>query len=263
MNYLKAIGVPFEMISSNYTVLFKSEFLERKFVHSMQSNRAFACFAKLKSDIEKKPKPDIDMNEISYFIHDFKHNEYVGDVINIDLKSAYATVLYRDGYISQGTFKYICKGTKQERLTSVGMLASKKQHFTFDGGNITGVKEILSPYADYFFYCVKRTAEIMADLKAIAGNNYLFTWVDGIYIRPSVDAMEQMQKYIAQINYDYSTERLRNFEVKIKPKFVTVSFEKFSKGAWIEKPFNLPHANTEFKRLIVDAILSRKLKVNK
>ncbi len=260
MNYLKAIGVPFEMISSNYTVLFKSDFLEKKFVHSMQSNRAFACFAKLKSDLKKKPVPEIDMNEISYFVHDFRKDEYIGDVINIDLKSAYATVLYRDGFISAKTFEYICAGTKQERLTSVGMLASKKQHFTFDGGNITGVKEIISPYSNFFFYCVKRTAEIMSELKAIAGNSYLFCWVDGIYIRPDIRAMEQIEQYIESIQHRSSTDWLREFTVKVNPKFVNVDFSKIYKGEWVNKPFNLPHANNEFKRLMVDAILSRKHK---
>lgn len=266
MEYLKNTGIKFSMTASNYTASFDvpdSKILSAKFVHSMQSNRSFACFAKLKSDLKSKPVPEIDMREISYFIHDFKNDEYVGDVINIDLKSAYATVLYRDGYISQHTYNYICKGTKQERLTSVGMLASKKQYFEFDAGKIINEQEIISEYSNYFFYCVKRTGEIMNELKEIAGNDYLFTWVDGIYFRPNLEAIEACEKYIADIGHKSTTEWLREFSVKINPKFVNVSFEKFSKGEWKAKPFNLPHADSEFKRIIVDAILSRKLKTQR
>jgi hypothetical protein len=259
MNFLKSIEIPFEMFSSNYTVEFAAEGLSKKYVHSMQSNRAFACFAKLKSDLKNKPVPEIDMREIRYFIHDFKSNESIGDVINIDLKSAYATVLFRDGYISEHTYNYICKGTKQERLTSVGMLASKKQHFKFSGGKIIcDPVEIVSPISNFFFYCVKRTGEIMEELKSIAGNDYLFTWVDGIYMRPNIPVMEECEKYIESIGHRYSTEWLRDFTVSVKPKFVNVHFLKMSKGEWKPKPFNLPHADSEFKKLMVEAILTRK-----
>lgn len=261
MNYLKSIGIPFEMIASNYTVLFKAEGLEKKFVSSMQGNRTFACFAKLKSELKSKPVPEIDKDALSYFVHDFKHDMYVGDVINIDLKSAYATVLFRDNLISENCYRYICKGTKQERLVSVGMLASKKQHFKFDGGYITGMpEEIISEYSNFFFYAVKRTGEIMSELKAICGNDYLFTWVDGIYVLPNDKTIQDCHRYLESIDFNYSTEPLRDFEVKITPKHVSINFLKLSKGEWTPKPFNLPLPNSEFKRLIIDAILSRRQK---
>lgn len=261
LKYLKTIGIPFEMICSNYTVLFKAEGLEKKFVHSMQNNRAFACFAKLKKDLKSKPVPEINKNELSYFVHDFRCDCFVGNVTNIDLKSAYATVLHRDGYISTDTFNYICAGTKQERLVSVGMLASKKQHFKFDGGYITGSPdEIISEFSNFFYYAVRRTSEIMADLKALCGNDYLFTWVDGIYFRPNPEVTKACQEYIKSIGFESTTETLREFNVRITPKQVTVDFLKFTKGAWKPKPFNLPLPNSEFKRLIVDAILSKRKK---
>lgn len=266
LKYLKAIGIPFEMICSNYTTVFKAEGIEKKFVASMQANRTFACFAKLQKDLKKKPVPVVEMDKLSYFIHDFKQDEYIGDVLNIDLKSAYATVLLKDGLITNETYEYICKGTKQERLTSVGMLASKKQHFKFDAGCITGVpEEIVSPYSPFFFYCVKRVGEIMDELKAICGNSYLFTWVDGIYLRPDVNAAEQCESYINSIGHNYTVEYLKEFQVKIGAKNVNVNFLKYSKKReqWEPKPFNLPIADSAFKRLIVEAILSRKIKLNK
>src|ERR1043165_7292141 len=88
MNYLKKIGIPFEMYISNYTAKFKTDLFERKFVHNMQSNRAFACFAKLKSDLKDKPVPEIDYNTLSYFVHNFKQDISYDAVTNIDLKSA-------------------------------------------------------------------------------------------------------------------------------------------------------------------------------
>lgn len=259
MNYLKKIGIPFEMFISNYQVLFKTETFEKKFVHSMQGNRVFACYAKIKKDVKNKPTPNIDRERLSYFVHDFKTDCFIGDVINIDLKSAYATVLYRDGYISRDTFDYISAGSKQERLVSVGMLASRKQHFKFDAGNIIFNDEIISEFSNYFFYAVKRTSEIMGDLKTICGNNYLFTWVDGIYLLPNANTVQQCEDYLQENNFLYTTELLRDFDVKITNKQVCVNFLKYSnsKKQWVPKPFNLPTINSEFKRLIVEAILSK------
>jgi hypothetical protein len=263
MNYLKSIGIPFEMQCSNYTVLFKADGLEKKYVHSMQSGRAFGCFAKLQKDVKNKPVPEIDMESLSYFVHDFKESVYVGDVFNIDLKSAYATILYLDGYITTDTYNYICAGTKQERLVSVGMLASKKQLFKFDGGYITSNEEIISPFSNFFFYAVKRTSEIMAELKAICGQDYLFTWVDGIYLHPNKKTRDACIKYIQSIGMRHSFDELKDFEVKVDTKQVSVYFLKESKGKWQPKPFNLPLPTSEFKRLAIDAILSRKRKSKK
>lgn len=260
LNYLKAIGVPFEMICSNYTVFFKADGIEKKFVSSLQSNRTFACFAKLKSQLKDKPVPEIDKEKLRYFIHDFRRDEYIENVVNIDLKSAYATILYMDGYINRETFDYISKGTKQERLVSVGMLASKKQHFNFDAGKITGPPdEIISPFSNFFYYAVKRTAEIMDVLKTICGNDYLFTWVDGIYFRPNEKVQKECEDYIKSLKYDYSTDVLRDFNIKILSKKIAVKFYKFDKKdqVWKLKPFDLPLLNSEFKRLIVEAILSK------
>lgn len=255
LKYLKEIGVPFEMICSNYTTVFKIDGLERKFVNSMQSKRVFACFAKIKSNLKDKPIPIIDYEQLRYFIHDFKKNEHIGDVINVDMKSAYATILFNDGYISRATYDYICAGPKQERLVAVGMLASKKQHFTFDKGKIINNEEIVSPTANFFYYAVMRTAEIMGELKKLCKEAYLFTWVDGIYLRPDVNALARIEKYINSIGYPYTTEWLRDFSVRVGSKQATVDFLKFVKGEWVKKPFNLPLVNTEFKRLVIEAIL--------
>lgn len=263
LKYLKAIGIPFEMVASNYTIQYKADGLDRKFVHSMQTNRAFACFAKLKKDLKDKPTPYIDMDRLSYFVHDFKHDTYVGDVINIDLKSAYATILYMDGYITRDTFKYLCNGNKQERLVSIGMLASKKQHFSFRMGEIVSHDEVVSPFSNFFFYAVRRTSEIMGELSSICGNNYLFTWVDGLYCRPDKYMVMECDAYLRSLGFKSSIDSLRNFNVRVTKKKVTVDFEKYDKARkeWERKPFNLPLVNSEFKRLVIDAILSNKSKI--
>src|SRR6185436_4244864 len=104
IRFLKDAKIPFTMICSNYTIEIQAEGLDKKFIASMQSKRTFAAFSKLKSDVKTKPVPDINREQLHYFLHNFKESVFVGDVYNIDLKSAYATILHKDGFISKNCF---------------------------------------------------------------------------------------------------------------------------------------------------------------
>lgn len=229
-----------------------------KFVNTIQSKRVFAAFSKLRSNLKGKVPPDIDKESIRYFVHDFRESAYIGDVMNIDLKSAYATVLFRDGYINQDCYDYLCKSKKQERLASVGMLASRKQIFMFEDGRIIDSDEYVSETSNFFFHAVKRTGEIMDELKLICGNRYLFTWVDGIYFLPDQETATRCEEYVKSVGFNSTTEPLRDFNVRVSRKKVDVGFLKFTKGKWKPKPFNLPIHNTEFKQLMCAAILNKK-----
>lgn len=259
MQFLKDTDIPFTMICSNYTVAFVAEGLERKFVNSMQSNRTFAAYSKLKSDVSKKPVPKINLEKIVYFIHDFKKTERIGDVTNIDLKSAYATVLYKDGVISKDTYDYISALKKQERLAAVGMLAARKKIFNFDTGKVISYSEKVSETSNFFFFAVKRTGEIMNDIRGICGDNYLFTWVDGIYFKPCPEIQKRISDYIEKIGFKYSVDHLRNFNVTVDDKRVKVDFDKLEKDGvtWKNKPFQLPLEASAFKKLMIEAILSK------
>lgn len=113
-----------------------------------------------------------------------------------------------DGIISEGTFKYLSDLPKKDRLSSVGMLASKKTEYVFKNGEPVSCEDKTSEYAGFFFYAAKRTFEIMQELKVILDNNYLFTWVDCIYFKPSEEAMSEAMIYLDSIGFPHSPEVL-------------------------------------------------------
>jgi len=222
-----------------------------KYVQTMQTNRTFACFAKLKSNLKDKPIPDIDNSMVSYFVHNFKKPIYVDYVTNIDIKSAYATILFNDDLITKETYEYICKSKKKERLASVGMLASRKKIFAFKTGAVIDEKEIISEKSGFFFYCVKRTAEHMAEIQRICGKDYLYTWVDGIYYLPNTNTDFLCETYLHESGFNYKLNQLTEFEVQFKIDCILVTFKQDGK----RKLFNLPLPVTEFKRIMMDAIM--------
>lgn len=258
INYLVDIAANFILTSSNYTTQIEMDDLRDKYVQTMQSNRTFACFAKLKKDTKDKPVPAIDNTMVNYFVHNFKKPIYIDNVLNIDLKSAYATILFNDGFITEDTFNYVSKSAKKERLASVGMLAARKKIFTFKTGCVVDESEIVSEKSGFFFYAVMRTSEIMAELQKIAAKDYLYTWVDGIYFLPNDNVKWRCINYLADHKFNYTCDELEQFEVEFKRDNILVTFKKEGK----RKIFNLPLPMTEFKRLMIDAILQANRKAS-
>lgn len=251
IDYLTSGKFNFEMTSSNYTTKLKSEIINRTFVATKQSKRTFAAFAKLKSDLKNLKVPNVPAESVRYFEHDFRKDSYFPEVVNIDLKSAYARIFYNDKMITEETFKYFNSCKKQERLASVGMLASRKKVFQFENGKPVSYVENISELSGFFFYCVKRTHEIMSELKRICGDKYLFTWVDGIYFLPDEKVLSECIQYLESVNFLFTKENLQDFTVKI---FKNKAFLTFKKDGKLKR-FNLPSASSEFRKVIMESII--------
>lgn len=248
----------FDLFASNYTMKIVVNGTNVNFIKNNQSNMVFAAYRKLQSDLSKFKVPDIAAEEVNYFIHDFKNEIYSDHVFNIDLKSAYANILFMDNLISLETFKYLTKLQKQDRLAAVGMLASRKEIFHFKNGQPETVENKRSEFSGFFFYAVKRTSEIMGELKKICGNDYLFTWVDGIYFHPVDKIMNECREYLKEIKFPFSYESLFEFDVKMMPRYVDVTFKKDGKL----KQFALPVQDGQFRKIISDSLINSKYKTN-
>lgn len=228
VDFLKNSGFPYSLKISNYTVEIMSELFTVQFLQSMRGKQCFAAYSKVKSDVKNFKPPRINRAELKYFEHDFNKGDFAEPyVINIDIKSAYATMLFNNGYISKETYNYLCKIDKLDRLASVGMLASKKYCFDYDRDNsLVNYEKIVSELENFFYYCVIETAKIMADLKKIAHNVYLFTWVDGIYFKPDENVLFEIEDYMRDVNLKWTTSILEQFKVVNKGKKIQCTFWK-------------------------------------
>lgn len=226
----------------------------------MQGKQVFAAYAKIKSNVKDKPIPNIDRSNLIYYQHNFKSSFFAHSVWNIDLSSAYATCLFNRSIIKEDTFKYLLRLPKQSRLVSVGMLASRKKIFTYKEGALLDYSENVSEYAPFFYLAVKETFEIMSELKRIIGQDYLFTWVDGIYFRPNELAQQQCEEYLRSVNFGFKSEKLEKFMVKYLESKIMLTFNKWSekKQTWESKVFNLPHKETISEKIALSIINYKK-----
>lgn len=227
IDFLRNSGFPYSLKISNYTIEIISELYTVQFLQSMRGKQCFAAYSKVKSDVKVFTPPRINRADLRYFEHDFTEDFFEPYVINVDIKSAYATMLYNKKYISRDTFRYLSRIDKLDRLASVGMLASKKYCFDYDKNNtLLNYDKIVSELEDFFYYCVIETDKIMKNLKNISYSRYLFTWVDGIYFKPDEEILFGIEDYMRQQNVKWSTTILEQFRVVNKGKKIQVTFWK-------------------------------------
>jgi hypothetical protein len=252
-------GATFDLYLSHYTMKIILDDQIFNFTKNEQTRQTFAAYSKLKSALTEKTKPNIHPEDVSYFVHDFREPVYADRVCNIDLKSAYANILFRDGLIPADVHKYLGKLAKPDRLAAVGMLASCKHVYEFRKGEPHGsVRQERSEFSPFFFYAVKRCFEIMSELKKILEHNYLFTWVDGIYFIPDYRKTLECKAFLKTVGLPYSTEMLSEFEVKFLKRSIHIQFLKGEK----QKHFDLPMMTDEFTRAASNFLINDKTQKN-
>lgn len=226
---------------SNYTATmsFKNENdVKIKFLSQSLNKRAFIGAQLIKKDLREftANEPElIDEERLKYFHHNLQTIE-LDKVINIDLKNAYATVLFNDGFISEKTYAFLLTLPKKDRLASVGFLAYKKDVFEFNDGGLIDHSVEKGPNANVFHYCVRKTHLIMDNISKILGDDFLFSWVDGIYFKDISEKTIKIVEYLESIQYKHTIDTLVNFKCSDHGRFLFVSFDK--EGG--KKIFNVP-----------------------
>lgn len=244
---------------SNYTTRIISKSYNIHFMKGEQSSRTFAAAAKVKKDVSDCVLPEIDMSRNSYYDAVLKGEVFYADTVyNIDIKNAYPSILYNNGYISTATYEYINKLDKEEKLAALGMLASRKEIFHHNrSGDIVRIEERVNPLSNFFFFCVQKTEHIIQSCKnQILMESFLFSWVDGIYyINHNENYRSITQMHLKKdFNLESSFQVLTEFEVQLKKDHYSITF-KDEKGN--KKLFNIPLPESNLKIRIIGHLMSK------
>lgn len=259
IDFHKQMKIPFTLSLSTYTARIVSSYCDLHFMKSEQPTRVFSAFNMIKSEVKDKKIKPVHAHKLTYYTHALKESDFYSDIIfNLDIKSAYASVLLNDGLITKKTFTYLQGLPKQERLAAVGMLAGKKNVFEIDqAGEIISEKTVISETADFFFHCVKRTAEVMHTASKALGDAFLFTWVDGIYFLENPvsarKAAEILIDYFRENHFYVTFAELNNFEIKNKTGYFCCTYDKDGK----KKLLNIPKTDNTVINKISEHLLTK------
>ena len=272
IEYLRRNNIPHKYIVSNYTLTIETPARVLKFNDNMLSVKAFIAYKMIKKDLAEytaNEPPVIDREKLDYFETYLDKPLFFREGYAVDIKSAYATVLHNDGFISERTFGYIKTLPKKARLAAVGMLASRKDIFYFHGPELTGHVKDVNPLENYFWYCVERTSQLMREIKK--ETRPLFFWVDCIYFRTLAEA-QTAEKILSEMGYSHSRKKIFLFECTTRKtpigrkineiKFfqsddMDLTYQDAGKKNTEQKVFSIP-LESEIRKKLVSYLLNQK-----
>jgi hypothetical protein len=193
------------------------------------------------------PKFENDEKEVGYYLYgsvDFENKK----IYNIDISSAYLTILRNTCLISEQLFTKINLLPKTDRLKILGMLAYQPFSFFYEKGKLEYSSQEKNEYRNVFFYCVRETFRIMKIIQKKIGKDFLFSWVDGVYFTGEYN-INLVSDILRSHKLKFTTERLLIFNAKKSDELAFYTYEKFShkKKKFEQKNICVPDNN--FRRI--------------
>lgn len=251
----------FQVSTTAYTQKIALGELNYFFTNELATVWLFLAHKKIKADLKKsnivfdvKPRNLIKYYQINNLFRDLQPETYLGDVYNIDIKSAYPTTMRKLGFISEETFNFLheipdgftdhqIQRRKIERLKSIGMIATEKNIFYFNEGNYNRWEVKQDEYGKNVFNLICfEVGEVMRDIAGAYQDNFLFFWVDGIYLKKT--DTEKAEELLSDYGYKFKKEMLSDFLIKKSDTFVELSFFKDKE----KKVFMIPILSDELRQ---------------
>lgn len=250
---------PFRLILTNYTAKIESDFFPTKTVDQPRNPRFFVAAKMVERDCKMKEKPNVQREYVKYNDFNISGEIFLEEIFGVDITSAYASILCRDGYLSKKTYGYLSRLPKEDRLGAVGAMAAKKNIFQYnEKGEIETFEEAIKETENYFYYCVQKTAEAMANARAQIKEGYLFTWVDCIYFTNKED-VEKVVDSLKKDGLKCKTKKYTQFLVVKRKKgsfFCTFVDEENE-----VKSFFIPAPHQKIRNSITRYLLNKQEKI--
>lgn len=210
--------------------------------------QVLGAYAKVKAAVlrSKKKMPRFDppaYYEMGGTVRNIGSSKPVYDkVLNIDIKSAYATCLFNHRFIDEATLDYLeneilenmtnrfidsygkkaldkiakiklKNRAKLIRLKSIGMLATRTLVVDYKKGKWKKTTLEENKYLrSVFMFAQYETGRIMKKIAKAYGRDFLFFWVDGIYVRKNAGA-GKAEKILRDAGYRWHNNVLNNFKI--------------------------------------------------
>jgi hypothetical protein len=88
------------------------------------------------------------------------------------------------------------------------MIAKKSVWIEYKKGDASSWELKEGEYANIFFFVINQITDLMAWAAEIAGSDFLFYWVDGIFLRPGIKKakLNEITRIFAEQGYYYKYE---------------------------------------------------------
>jgi hypothetical protein len=215
----KEAGLDFQVKHSNYNTQIIGQESVIKFIQTEHSIKVFIAYNKIVADLKKSDKT-VEILQGDWSTENFDSKNGLKPcsyktVLNLDITSAYPYCLFINKLICLDTFNYLMALPKNERLPAIGMIAKKSVWIDYQKGKATTWDVKTGEYANIFFFVIQQITDLMAWAADIAGEDFLFYWVDGIFLKPTISKkkLQEITGIFAEQGYYYKYENVKNFSV--------------------------------------------------
>jgi hypothetical protein len=215
----KQAGLDFQVKHSNYNTQIIGQESVIKFIQTEHSIKVFIAYNKIVADLKKSDKT-VEILQGDWSTENFDSKNGLKPcsyktVLNLDITSAYPYCLFINKLITLDTFNYLMALPKNERLPAIGMIAKKSVWIDYQKGKATTWDVKTGEYANIFFFVIQQITDLMAWAAEIAGDSFLFYWVDGLFVKNSIskNKLKEITDIFAEQGYYYKYENVKNFSV--------------------------------------------------
>lgn len=129
------------------------------------------------------------------------------DIVNIDINSAYWETANKLNLMSRELYLKGLQLKKQTRLAAIGSLARKKIVYQYDGTKDSFVTEIRNEETEFLWDVISGiVGDLLIKAANISGNDFLFFWVDGIYIKGK--SVNKIASVFEKAGYQYKISQI-------------------------------------------------------
>lgn len=210
---------PFTMIKSGSSYELASRIWNEKASTRVFTSSDLSFINSVRNHIDKYAK-SIDFidtyyagEEINYIrVNEYKVGERIEDLIYIDINGAYWQTAHNLGIISDKLYLRGLDVGKIVRLAALGSLAKKKDIWKFDGNDFKKMETIKNPNENLWFAICKRVSDVMGQVVNAIGDDFVFYWVDGIYVKNTAETLVKVHQTFSKLGYMTKTELIPYIE---------------------------------------------------
>lgn len=238
------------MTLTNYTCLIETEDYDYHFLKNMQRPIVFSIASEIKRHMDtaiiKENIKAVDRDSMKYYsARQLEKSFYKHKAYNIDINAAYPTCLFNNKLIDEKLYIKLMLLMKDERLASIGMMASRKRRFSIVEGEVKDYEDTESDYSKYFFYCVKTIANLIWECEIVSGTSFLYSWVDGLYVTDRSSA-EMCRRLLSNAGYKSTVSEITDFQYTPSYNKIKITFTKDGEN----KLFNIPIENNRLAQIL-------------
>ena len=259
----RQLNVPYTVIRQNETATIKSKMGSYTTRNTSYSAAEISFIKAVKQYIIKnqlfEPYKHSNVKKPVYFKYGrLKIGENINNVVNIDITSAYWETAYQLGLLSdklyeqgkeppvyetrkgpRGEYQVLTAGTrKQVRLAAIGSLAKKIRTYEYDGQKLKALPVKHQEQTEILWDVIcSKVGELLCKVARACGKDFIFFWVDGIYIKKGSE--KKVCKMFKDAGYDYKINPIKSISVREKNLFVNLNepFDVVKNGVTIQRTY--------------------------